>query len=673
MAIQQRKVKWGIIGPGFIATQFAAGLAESEHGELVAIASRNPGNPKLRDNFPGVRVLDGYEAMLVDAEVEAVYVATPHPGHAEWSIKCAEAGKHVLCEKPMGLSAFEADAMFHAAGKAGTFMGEAFMYRLHPQTRKLIDLIGSGRIGEVRKIQSSFGFSIPFNPMHRLLANDLAGGGILDVGCYPASMARLIAGVASGGDFLEPEKVSGMAHLGKTGVDEWASALLEFPNGIIAEISCAVSVNLDNVLRIYGTKGRIEVKDFWFAGFRSGKIGVIHVLPTDGEPEDVVTPEDRHLYFFEADAASRAILAGRREFEAPGMAWDDTLGNLRVLDTWRRDSGLVYDIEKPARRTQTLKGEDLRFGPDTIEHVQVHGLARPTSPVALGFEFYPDFAAAAIMLDAFYERGGNLFDTAHIYQSGKTETHFGQWHTSRGLDRNSFVLIGKGAHSPLTYPDVIAPELTASLDRLQTDHVDLYFMHRDNLDVPVGEFVDAMDDEVRKGRIRGLFGGSNWTRERLQEAIDYARANGKTAPGALSNNFALADMIQPIWAGCIAASDPAFRAWLHETRMPNFAWSSQARGFFTDAAGPDKRDNAELVHTWYSDANFARRERAIMLAAELGVTPIQIALAYVLAQPFPVVPLIGPRRLVELDSSLAALKIKLTPQQVKWLESGDRN
>lgn len=671
MASEQRKVKWGIIGPGFIATQFAAGLAESDLGELVAIASRHPDNPKLKENFPGVRVVDGYQALVEDAEVEAVYVATPHPGHAEWAIKCAEAGKHVLSEKPMGLSAFEADAMFHAAGKSGTFMGEAFMYRLHPQTRKLIDLIKSKKIGEVRKIQSSFGFAIPFNPEHRLLANDLAGGGILDVGCYPASMARLIAGAAAGKDFLEPSEVLGMAHLGETGVDEWTSALLKFPNEIIAEISCAVSLNLDNVLRIYGTKGRIEVKDFWFAGFRSGKIGVIHVLPEDGEPEDVVTPEDRHLYFFEADAASRAILDGRQEFSAPGMSWDDTLGNLRVLDKWRSDSGLVYDIETPARRTQTIKGEDLRFGPDTMEHVTIHGLARPVSPVALGFEFYPDFAAAAITLDAFFERGGNLFDTAHIYQGGKTETHFGEWHTSRGLDRQSFVLIGKGAHSPVTYPDVIARELTESLDRLQTDYVDVYFMHRDNLDVPVGEFVDAMDAEVKKGRIRGLVGGSNWTKERLQEAIHYAGRSGKTAPGALSNNFALAEMIEPIWAGCIAASDPDFKAWLNETKMPNFAWSSQARGFFTDAAGRDKRDNAELVHTWYSERNFGRRDRAMQLAEKLGVSPIQIALAYVLAQPFPVVPLIGPRRLVELDSSLAALSIKLTPDQVLWLETGD--
>jgi aryl-alcohol dehydrogenase-like predicted oxidoreductase len=232
------------------------------------------------------------------------------------------------------------------------------------------------------------------------------------------------------------------------------------------------------------------------------------------------------------------------------------------------------------------------------------------------------------------------------------------------------VLIGKGAHTPLCYPDVIGKQLDVSLDRMQTDYVDIYFMHRDNLDVPVGEFVDAMDAEVKKGRIRGIFGGSNWTQARMQEAIDYARRTGKQAPGALSNNFALAEMINPIWAGCIAASDPSYKAWLTQHQIPNFSWSSQGRGFFTDRAGRDKRDNAELVNTWYSETNFARRDRAIELAQKLKVSPIHIALAYVLAQPFPSVPLIGPRRLVELDDSLKALTIQLTPEQVKWLENG---
>src|SRR5690606_2359413 len=201
-------LRWGIIGPGSIAKAFAGGVADSRSGELVAIATRDPNRPGLAETFPGARIVDGYEALLQAPDVDAVYIATPHPGHAEWAIRCAEAGKHVLVEKPLALSAFEIDAVFHAHRKAGTFAGEAFMYRLHPQAAQLRELIVSGAIGEVRMIQSSFGFQMPeFMPEHRLFANAMAGGGILDVGGYPVSMARFIAGAAAGQPFLDPVKV----------------------------------------------------------------------------------------------------------------------------------------------------------------------------------------------------------------------------------------------------------------------------------------------------------------------------------------------------------------------------------------------------------------------------------------------------------------------------------
>jgi aryl-alcohol dehydrogenase-like predicted oxidoreductase len=131
-------------------------------------------------------------------------------------------------------------------------------------------------------------------------------------------------------------------------------------------------------------------------------------------------------------------------------------------------------------------------------------------------------------------------------------------------------------------------------------------------------------------------------------------------------------MNEPIWAGCVHASDDAWKAWATGRQLTNFAWSSQGRGFFTDAAGRDKHDSEELVRVWYSDSNFARRDRAVEMAGRLGRRPIHVALAYTLAQPFPVLPLIGPRRLVELDDSLKALSITLTPEEVRWLDSGRR-
>ncbi|ODT75898.1 MAG: oxidoreductase [Pelagibacterium sp. SCN 64-44] len=664
------KIRWGIIGPGSIAKAFRGGLAGSAHGVLAAIATRNPDRPGLAEDFPEARIVKGYEALLADKEIDAVYIAVPHTGHAEWAIKAAEAGKHALVEKPLALSAHEADAVFHAHRKAGTFAGEAFMYRLHPQTARIIELVKSGAIGEVRMIQSSFGFSMgKFQPQHRLFASELAGGGIMDVGCYPVSMARLLAGAAAGKPFADPVKVAGAAHLNAEGTDDWAAALLTFENGIVAQVSCAVMANLDNVLRIHGSEGRIEVPDFWFAGGnRDQGLGRIDIIK-GGKTETVSVNETAHVYSFEAEAASRAILEGRQEFSAPGMSWADTLGNLRVLDKWRADAGVEFSVEKPSSRTRTLDNRPLGPNQGVIPKRAIPGLSKQASAVALGFEDFRTFASGAILLDAFWERGGNVFDTAYVYGGGYTEKLFGEWQKRSGV-REDAVLIGKGAHSPLVYPDVIGKQLTQSLDRLQTDYVDVYFMHRDNLDVPVGEFVDAMDAEVKAGRIRGPYGGSNWTKERMDAAIAYAQANGKTPPQALSNNFALAEMLDPIWAGCVTASTPDFKQWLIERQVTNFSWSSQARGFFTDLAGRDKRDNEELVRCWYNDQNFGRRDRAIELAQKLGHSPIHVALAYVLAQPFPSVPLIGPRRLVELEDSLKAFDIKLTPEQVKWLEQG---
>lgn len=665
-----QKIRWGIIGPGSIAKAFQGGVAGSKHGVLAAIATRDPNKPNLATDFPGARIVHGYDALLADPEIDAVYIAVPHTGHAEWAIKAAQAGKHVLVEKPLALSSYEMDAVFHAHRKAGTFAGEAFMYRLHPQTAKLGELIRSGAIGEVRMIQSSFGFSMgTFQPQHRLFASALAGGGILDVGGYPVSMARFIAGQAMGKPFADPVKVAGTAKLNAEGTDDWAAAVLTFENGIVAQVSCAVMANLDNVLRIHGSEGRIEVPDFWFAGGdRTKGLGRIDIIKK-GQTETVSVGEERHVYSFEVDAAAEAIFAKRNELAAPGMSWVDSLGNARVLDAWRKDAGIEYSVEKASVRVNTLDNRKLGPNQGVIPKRSIPGLGKQASAVALGFEDFRSFASGAILLDAFWEKGGNIFDTAFVYGAGYTETLFGQWHTNRGT-REGSVLIGKGAHSPLVYPDVIAKQLTQSLDRLQTDYVDVYFMHRDNLEVPVGEFVDAMDAEVQKGRIRGPFGGSNWTKERFGEAVAYAERTGKTKPMALSNNFALSEMLEPIWPGCVTSSTDEWKQWLNDRQVTNFSWSSQGRGFFTDRAGRDKTDNEELVRCWYNDKNFARRDRAIELANQLGHSPIHIALAFVLAQPFPSIPLIGPRTLGELDDSLRAFDIKLTPEQVKWLDNG---
>ena len=661
-------VRWGIIGPGVIAKAFSGAIGRCRGATLAAIATRDPKRPGLAVAFPGARILDGYQAILADPEVDAIYIATPHPGHAEWAIKAAEAGKHVLCEKPIAVSAAEAEAMVHAARKAGTFLGEAFMYRHHPMTQRIVDLVREGAVGEVRMIRSSIGFKMrSADPAHRLLANDQAGGAILDVGCYPMSVSRLIAGAAAGRPFVEPVKVAGVAHLGNTGVDEWAAAVLQFPGDVLAQISGSVAVQLDDVLRVDGSEGGLSVQTFWFASGKEGGKGEI-ILHRGGKTETIVVDEPRWLYTFEIEAASDAIRAGRQEFDPPGMTWADTLGNMMALDRWRSSVGLEFGIEKPDRRATKIDGRKLAKPAKPMRRRNLPGIAHEASVIALGGANIETYTQAMVLCDEYYERGGNVLDSAWLYGHGKCDRLFGDWMDARGV-RDEIILIGKGAHSPLVYPDVIARQLTESLERLKSGFIDVYFMHRDNPDVPVGEFVDAMDAEVKAGRI-GIYGGSNWTRDRMDAAFAYAEKNGKTRPGALSNNFSLAEMVNPVWGGVLAGADDAWKAWLRQRQIPNFAWSSQARGFFTDRAGPNRREDPELVNAWYSEGNFARRERAIEFANRIGKKPLHVALAYCLWQDFPVVPLIGSLALSELDDSLEALDITLTPENIRWLENG---
>ena len=227
----------------------------------------------------------------------------------------------MLCEKPIAVSAAEAEAVIQAARKAGTFLGEAFMNRLHPLTAKIVALLGSGVIGDVRLIRTSFGFRMANpDPAHRLLANEMAGGAILDIGCYPVSLARLVAGAAAGRPYLDPVEVHGVGHLGPTGVDEWASAVLRFPGDVVAEVSGSIAVAQDNNLRIFGTTGWMSVASPWFCTGRQGGSADIVIHRPDSENETVTVEEPRWLYTFEIDAAGRAVREGRAEFDPPGPA-----------------------------------------------------------------------------------------------------------------------------------------------------------------------------------------------------------------------------------------------------------------------------------------------------------------------------------------------------------------
>jgi len=334
-------VKWGILGSGGIASQFLDGSIASGTGRVTALGTRARGKPDLEERFAGLEIHEGYENLLADPAIDAVYVATPHAFHAEWAIRAAQCGKHVLCEKPLAMNAAEAEAMFDAARRANVFMAEAFMYRLHPLTSAILQFLDEGRLGEVRMIKSSFGFAVPgFHPRHRLFDKELGGGAILDLGGYPMSMARLIAGHGSGAP-LEPSALQGFMRNGPTEVDEIASALVAFPNGVIADLSCSLALWQDNILQILGTCGRLEVDSFWFGSGKTGGTARMRFVSNAGEMQTIEVEEQRNLYSFQFEAVNQAIMERRTRLAYPGMNEADTIGNMQALDWWLREAQRV--------------------------------------------------------------------------------------------------------------------------------------------------------------------------------------------------------------------------------------------------------------------------------------------------------------------------------------------
>ncbi len=663
------KIRWGLLATGAIAKAFARGVRASETGTLTAVGSRSAEKASsFAAEFGIGRAHASYEALLADPEVEAVYISTPHPRHAEWAIRTAEAGKHVLVEKPIGINQYEAQAMIEAAVAHDVFLMEAYMYRCHPQTRRLVELLGERAIGDVCAIQATFSFHAGFNPESRLWNNALAGGGILDVGGYTTSIARLIAGAARGLPFADPVSVSGAASLHPgTGVDAWAVATLKFPGDIVATLSTGIGLNQENVVRIFGSEGMIVVPNPYLAAREGAMPGKLVVQRRGEAPREIELASPVTSFTLEADTVGRAIRAGRRQAEAPAMTWADTLGNARTQDAWRAAVGLVYEAEKPAN----LKPVTVANRPLTVRaagcmpHGHIEGLDKPVSRLVMGVDNQVTMPHAAAMYDDYFARGGNAFDTAWIYGEAKSRL-LGRWIRSRDV-RDRVVIVAKGAHTPHCNPAALTAQLLQQLDWLDTDHADIYLMHRDNPSIRVGAFIDVLNEHVRAGRIR-LFGGSNWSVDRIKKANAYARRKGLQGFGIVSNNLALAEMVKPVWAGCIHMHDPADRAWMKRSGLTLLPWSSQARGFFVpERAHPDKRDDESLTASWYSDDNFKRQARAIELAAKYGVEPINIALAWVLCQPFPTFPLIGPRQLSETRSCMAALEVRLTPKEMKYL------
>jgi aryl-alcohol dehydrogenase-like predicted oxidoreductase len=265
--------------------------------------------------------------------------------------------------------------------------------------------------------------------------------------------------------------------------------------------------------------------------------------------------------------------------------------------------------------------------------------------------------AAPELWEAYVERGGACFDTARHY-GDDSEGGLGRFLEQHGL-RNRILIVGKGAHPPTCAPEHVAPQLERSLELLRTDHLDVYLLHRDDPQVPVAEWADALAPHVTSGRLRAI-GASNWTAMRYERFNEHAVLRGLTPFSLVSNQLSLAEMLEPVWDLCVRADEQ----WHEMTQTALLAWSAVGRGFFTGRLDSD----AEVRRSWLSEENLARRRQAETIAAERGVAPSTVALAWVLARPFPTFAVVGPRSHAELDDYLAASELELTPDELQRLQ-----
>ena len=334
-----RKVKWGILGAASIAVRkVIPGMQRGKWSEVSAIASRDLAKAQETAHKLGIpKAYGSYEELLQDSDVEAIYNPLPNHLHVPWTIKAAEAGKHVLCEKPISMDAGEAMTLLPVCDRTGVKMGEAFMVKTHPQWLRARDIIRSGGIGELRAAMCVFSYfnRDPRNVRHKV---EWGGGGLLDIGCYPITMSRFIFGE-------EPLRVSGKLERDpEWGTDRLASAILDFPSGQ-ATFTCSTQMVPYQRMQFLGTKGRIEIEiPFNAPNDRPGRIFVDdggNIFGDDISTESFPTCDQ---YTIQGDVFSRAIRENR---EVP-VPLEDAIKNMAVIEAVFRsaESGIW---ESPAK------------------------------------------------------------------------------------------------------------------------------------------------------------------------------------------------------------------------------------------------------------------------------------------------------------------------------------
>jgi dihydrodiol dehydrogenase / D-xylose 1-dehydrogenase (NADP) len=323
-------MNWGILGTGKIAHKFAGDMQFAAGNRIVAVGSRSTGNAaNFAKHFSVPRMHGSYEELVNDADVQIVYVATPHPFHRSNMLLCLEAGKHVLCEKPFTINAGEAEEVIGYARRKGLFLMEAMWTRFIPVYSHIRNWLREGRIGEPRMVTADFGYRVDVDPTSRVFDPALGGGALLDVGVYTVALSSFVFG-------REPARVSGLASIGTTGVDEQNSVVLGYERGELAILISAVRTDTPKEARIVGTEGTIHIA----APFWKSKFATLTLSDTSVTAE---APYRGTGMQFEIDEASDCIRAGKPESDR--MPLDETLGIMRTMDAIRKQWGLKYPGE----------------------------------------------------------------------------------------------------------------------------------------------------------------------------------------------------------------------------------------------------------------------------------------------------------------------------------------
>jgi predicted dehydrogenase len=312
-------MRLGIVSTAHINRLVIPPAHASEKVELAAVASRDLQRAEeYARTWEIPRAYGSYEALLEDPEIDAVYISLPNTMHCDWSIRAVEAGKHVLCEKPMSRHPEDVERAFDAAERAGRHLMEAFMYRHNPQTRRAVELVSSGAIGELRVIRSAFSYSL-YDADNIRLRTEVEGGSLMDVGCYCVSGSRLFGG--------EPESVYGEAYIGPSGTDWVFTGTLRFPGDVLATFDCGTCLPERDELEIIGTEGTLFLDDPWHC-----RTPVIEVRRDDGIESIEIEPEDS--YQLELENLADAI-AGKAELL---LGREDAVAQARVIEALHRSS-----------------------------------------------------------------------------------------------------------------------------------------------------------------------------------------------------------------------------------------------------------------------------------------------------------------------------------------------